>query len=62
METKEQLENRLAQLETTHDQLISELQHIDRLMRLVGFTNGITGLKETAHEFHKNGNEFPEES
>ena len=61
MESTIKLEKRLAQLETVHDQLITELQYVDQLMKLVGFTNGISSLKESAHEFHQNGNKFFEE-
>jgi hypothetical protein len=54
MATKQLLEQKLARLESTHDQLVAELSYIDQLMRLVGFTTGISGLKETAIELYKN--------
>lgn len=59
METKAALQKKLALLETTNDQLLSELSYIDHLMRLVGFTSGIAGLKETAHDFCKQEKESP---
>ncbi|MBA2728049.1 MAG: hypothetical protein H0U49_07750 [Parachlamydiaceae bacterium] len=51
METKVQLQKKLAILESANDHLISELAYIDELMYLIGFNNGLDGLKETAQEF-----------
>jgi hypothetical protein len=53
MATKHALEKKLAQLETAHDQLVSELTHMDQLMHLVGFTTGLLGLKETAIDLYR---------
>ena len=49
--TKQQLEKKLAREESLYDQLISELTHLDVLMKNVGFPGGISGLKTTAQEF-----------
>jgi hypothetical protein len=59
MESKAILLKKLAVLESANDQLCTELVDIDQLMRLVGFTNGIAGLKETAQEFCEESEEIP---
>ncbi len=59
METKVKLQKKLAILESANDHLISELSHIDELMYMIGFNNGIAGLKETAKEFYQ---EFEKQS
>lgn len=41
---------RIAQLEFVHDQLSAEILHIDRLLRSVGFPDGIRSAKEVAKE------------
>ena len=48
--TKENLLKKIAQLETANDQLLTEITHIDHLMRLVGFADGIRTIKATAEE------------
>ena len=59
--TKEQLEQKLARLESINDQLMSEITTIDGMMRIIGFTNGLASLKETGEEFHKYGDQYFEE-
>lgn len=44
------LETKLAKVEFLHDQLIAERQHIDHLLRKVGFDEGIETLKIAACE------------
>lgn len=61
MKTKEDLQKKLAQLESVHDQLVAELCYIDKLMHLVGFPGGLTALKETAKEFQERGDDFLDE-
>lgn len=61
MATKKALEKKLAKLESIHDQLISELGYVDRLMHLVGFSGGIAALKSTAQELYEKGGSFSEE-
>ena len=61
MKTKEKLQKKLAQWEFANDQLISELTYIDDLMRLVGFSSGIAGLKETAQEYCEQSEINPQE-
>ena len=47
---KEELMQRVAELEFTNDQLISELKYLDGLMRTIGFTDGLATVKATAQE------------
>ncbi len=53
--TKAELQKRIAQLETMNDQLLTEVQYIDQMMRMVGFTNGIETVKATAKEIIDKG-------
>lgn len=41
---------RIAQLEFVHDQLSSEILSLDRLLRSVGFPEGMRSAKEVARE------------
>jgi len=42
------LSKKIAELEFQHDQLLAELQYVDRLLRAVGFTDGLRTIKATA--------------
>lgn len=53
--TKEELYREVARLETVNDQLTAELSHVDELMRLLGFTNGLETIKATAKEIVDKG-------
>ena len=60
---KEQLLKKLAELESVNDQLQTELEYIDSLMRSVGFTHGLATVKATAQELYErqlNGEEEEE--
>lgn len=50
--TKKELAQKLARLESMNDQLTTELDYIDRLMRMVGFSDGINSIKATAIEIY----------
>jgi hypothetical protein len=52
------LVKKLARLESINDQLMSELAYVDRLMRQVGFSEGLESLKSTAQELFES--EFDE--
>ncbi len=52
---KEALRNRLARLESINDHLVTELQELDTLMRLIGFSGGIETVKATAVEILDKG-------
>lgn len=47
---KKELIARIAQLETINDQLVTELQYIDMLVKQIGFENGLNTLKSAALE------------
>lgn len=53
--TKVQLLKKIANLESLNDQLVTEVTYVDHLMRLVGFSEGINGIKATAEEIIENG-------
>lgn len=53
--TKAQLLKKIAYLESINDQLSTEVCHIDRLMKMVGFSAGIAGIKATAQEIIDRG-------
>ncbi len=48
--TTQELHQKIAFLEFQQDQLTSELQHIDFLLRSIGFPDGLYSIKETAQE------------
>lgn len=41
---------KIARLESINDQLLSERNYIDHLMRLIGFTEGLETVKLSAQE------------
>lgn len=47
---KEQMLKRISELETLNDQLVAELNYLDRLLKDVGFENGLITLKMAAQE------------
>lgn len=53
--TKKDLLKRIAYLESVNDHLETELSDLDKLMRLVGFNQGIETVKVTAAELIENG-------
>jgi hypothetical protein len=56
---KTQLQTKVARLEFVHDQLETELQYVDNLLKSVGFPQGLASAKEVALELLQNGE--PEE-
>jgi hypothetical protein len=50
---KEQLFKRVAYLEFVEDQLRTELSYLDKLLRAVGFPQGLISVKEVAKEMLK---------
>lgn len=54
-ETKADLQKKLARLESINDLLVTELQDLDMLMKLVGFSGGIETVKATALEIIEKG-------
>lgn len=49
---KKELEKKLAVLESVNDQLATEVAYVDRLMRMIGFSDGIKTIKATAQEIY----------
>lgn len=52
---KAELQKKLAYLESINDLMITELDHINSLMKLIGFSNGIATVKRTAEEMISKG-------
>jgi hypothetical protein len=48
--TKERLEKKVAKLESICDQFQAEFNHLNRLLKHVGFEKGIASLKEAAND------------
>lgn len=44
------LHERIAQLEFQNDQLVTELEYVDQLLKSVGFIDGLTSVKAAAQE------------
>lgn len=51
----EDLQQRIAYLESINDQLSTEVDYIDKLMKLIGFAGGLVTIKATANEIIKKG-------
>jgi len=58
---REELEHKLAVLESVNDQLVTELTYVDELMKSIGFTYGIESVKGVAQEIIKERVEQQEE-
>jgi hypothetical protein len=50
MQPANAFEKKIAYLEFVNDQLISEIHYIDRLLRLIGFPDGLQTIKNAAQE------------
>lgn len=50
MQPTNALEKKIAYLEFINDQLTSEIQYVDRLLRLIGFPDGLETIKSAAQE------------
>ena len=53
--TKTQLLKKIASLESLNDQLTTEVEYVDRLMRFIGFSEGLLTVKHTAQEIIDKG-------
>ncbi len=53
--SEKELLRKIGQLESVNDFLVTEIEHLDELMRLVGFKGGICTVKATANEIIKRG-------
>lgn len=54
---KTDLQKKIARLESQNDHLQTELEYIDHLMRLVGFSGGLETVKVTAKEIYQSEKE-----
>lgn len=52
MDDKE-MRRKIAYLEFVNDQLISEMEDIDEMMRSIGFADGLETVKETAWNLYE---------
>lgn len=55
------LEKKIASLEFANDQLLSELTHIDQLLKLIGFPEGLSTIKAAAQHILEEDVESSEE-
>ena len=44
------LEKKIAYLEFVNDQLSSEIEYVDQLLRIIGFPDGLSTIKSAAQE------------
>ena len=44
------LEKKIAYLEFVNDQLTSEIEYVDQLLRIIGFPDGLMTIKSAAQE------------
>ena len=56
---EEEWKKQIAKLETINDQLHAEFQSLDKLLRTLGFENGIATLKRAAKEMINEKKEKP---
>jgi hypothetical protein len=52
--SEEEILRKIAYQQFLHDQLSTELQELDDLLRAAGFPRGITSVKDVAYEMLKN--------
>jgi hypothetical protein len=50
MQPTNAFEKRIAYLEFVNDQLLAEIQYVDRLLHLIGFPDGLETIKSAAQE------------
>ena len=53
--TKAELMRKIAILESENDQLVAEVHYVDKLMRMIGFSDGLNTVKATAVEIVEHG-------
>ena len=56
--TREELIKRVSELETINDQLLTEVHHLDELLRKIGFEEGLKTLKSAAKELMEEESEY----
>lgn len=53
----QEMRKKIAYLEFVNDQLISEMEEIDDMMRYIGFVDGLETVKETAWSLYQGDQE-----
>jgi hypothetical protein len=57
---KEKMLRRISELETINDQLLTELNYLDQLLKQIGFEQGLITLKAAAQELIEEENQREE--
>jgi hypothetical protein len=57
---KEKMLKRISELETVNDQLLTELNYLDQLLKQIGFEQGLITLKAAAQELIEEENQREE--
>ena len=57
---KEKMLKRISELETINDQLLTELNYLDQLLKQIGFEQGLMTLKAAAQELIEEENQKEE--
>lgn len=57
---KEKMLKRISELETINDQLLTELNYLDQLLKQIGFEQGLITLKAAAQELIEEENQREE--
>jgi hypothetical protein len=57
---KEKMLKRISELETVNDQLLTELNYLDQLLKQIGFEQGLMTLKAAAQELIEEENQREE--
>ena len=57
---KEKMLKRISELETLNDQLLTELNYLDQLLKHIGFEQGLITLKAAAQELIEEENQKEE--
>lgn len=52
---QKELLDRIAYLEFTNDQLVTEIRYVDELLRCIGFPEGLATVKSAAQELMERG-------
>jgi hypothetical protein len=60
--TKELMQKKIAYLEFSNDQLMTEIRYVDSLLRSIGFPEGLETVKLAAQELHERENFHDEEN
>lgn len=47
---EQQLQQKVAYLEFVNDQLVAEIEYVDRLLKIIGFPDGLETIKNAALE------------